>query len=117
MLLPPQLVSSFRGLIARCVHRRARSRPTVKELQAWSRGAQLLASLSASGSHPIIPEATASARGTLEVRDEPEPEEPAVMLASATVMLSSADRRWMMLVLAGILGAIALFGLGWAAIR
>jgi serine/threonine protein kinase len=43
--LPPQLPADFRGVVTRCLSRRAKSRPTVNELQAWSRGAQLMASL------------------------------------------------------------------------
>ena len=119
MLLPPELPASFRGLVARCVHRRARSRPTVKELQVWSRGAQLVASLSASGKHAVISE-TASREGVpegaLEVTADLEPPTAAALFASRGGR-TPTERRWMTLVLAVILGALALFVLGWAAVR
>lgn len=44
LVLPPDLPPDFRGVVTRCLSRRASERPTVKELQAWTRGAQLVAS-------------------------------------------------------------------------
>ncbi len=113
IVLPPELSPVFRGVVARCVNRRARSRPTVNELQVWSRGAQWVASLSASGSHAAIPDA-ASREHTLEVIDDSGHESPIHASGGAR---NSTERRWMGLVLAVILGALALFVLGWAAIR
>lgn len=110
MLLPPELVSPFRGLVARCVSRRARNRPTVTELQVWSRGAQLVASLSASGSYAALSDGT-SREGTLEVIAE------SASPIGATVLARNPEKHWMRLVLAVILGALALFVLGWAAVR
>ncbi|MEJ0035847.1 MAG: protein kinase [Gammaproteobacteria bacterium] len=105
MSLPPELSPVFRGVVARSVNRRARSRPTVNELQVWSRGAQLVASLSASGAH------RAPAAEAISDSGDASP------IRSGGVARTSAERRWMGLVLAVILGALALFVLGWAAIR
>ncbi len=111
MVLPPELPPEFRGVVARCLNRRARSRPAVNELRVWSRGAQLVASLSASGSHATIPDA-ASREHTLEVTDDSAHESPVPARGGART-----GKLWMGLVLAVILGALALFVLGWAAIR
>ena len=101
-VLPSELSSVFRGLVARCLHRRARSRPTVNELQVWSRGAQLVASLSASGSHAVTSIDGSELPSLLEVSgDAPNP----------------AERSRIVLTLAVILGALVLFVLGWVAIR
>ncbi len=108
-MLPSDLSPVFRGVVARSLQRRARNRPTVKELQVWSRGAQLVASLSASGKHRVLADAGDS---MLEVIGESDQPIPASGPARAT-----GERRWMGLVLAVILGALALFVLGWAAIR
>ena len=111
MLLPPELSPVFRGLVARCLNRRTRNRPTVNELQVWARGAQFVASLSASGSHVAISDA-ASREHTLEVIGDSEHESPIRARGGART-----GKRWMGLVLAVILGALVLFVLGWAAIR
>jgi eukaryotic-like serine/threonine-protein kinase len=95
-MLPAELPAAFRGLVGRCLSRRARNRPTVSELQVWSRGAQLVASLSASGSHEV----TLSATG-----------------AGGAVAAESTDRFRIALVLSVILGALMLFVLAWAALR
>ena len=108
MVLPPELSPVFRGVVARCLNRRPRSRPTVNELQVWSRGAQLVASLSASGSHAVLSDA-ALPDGTLEVIGDSGQPSPTRARGGA--------RSWMGLVLAVILGALALFVIGWAAIR
>jgi len=110
VMLPSSLSPVFRGVVARCLQRRARNRPTVRELQVWSRGAQLVASLSASGKHRVLAD-TGAGDGMLEVIGESDP--PAVSSHTRT----PAERRWMGLVLAVILGALAVFVLGWAAIR
>ena len=102
--LPPELSSVFRGLVARCLNRRARSRPTVNELQVWARGAQLVASLSASGSHAI----------KLDVTGDSEDLPPIGASDDAQSPLHRSKTR---LVLAVIVGALAVFALGWAAIR
>jgi serine/threonine protein kinase len=102
MLLPPQMASAFRGVVARCLNRRAKSRPTVKELQVWSHGAQLVASLSASGSYAAIPDAMDAG------------EVPSTPGSSARTFM---ERNWMWLGLAVILGALVLFVTSWAAIR
>jgi serine/threonine protein kinase len=106
-LLPRELSPVFRGVVARCLQRRARNRPTVKELQVWSHGAQLVASLSASGKHRVLAD---TEDGMLEVVGDGN------QLAISPAR-KPAERRWMGLVLAVILGALALFVLGWAAIR
>jgi hypothetical protein len=74
----------------------------VKELQVWSHGAQLVASLSTSGSYAAIPDAVETA----------EPPSPA-----GTSTRSFMERTWMWLGLAVILGALVLFVTSWAAIR
>jgi hypothetical protein len=102
MLLPPQMSATFRGVVARCLNRRAKSRPTVKELQVWSHGAQLVASLSASGSYASLPDAMESG------------EPPSSVASSARTFM---ERHWMWLGLAVILGALVLFVTSWAAIR
>ncbi len=66
MVLPPELSPAFRGVIARCLSRRAKDRPTVNELQVWARGAQMVASLASTGSHKALPESAARA-GSIEV--------------------------------------------------
>jgi len=111
MQVPPQLSPAFRGVVVRCLHRKARSRPTVKELQLWARGAQLVASLSASGRHRVLSESEA-ADGMLEViGDSGQP-------ASATGGAATTSGKLRMgLVLAVILGALAVFVMGWAAVR
>jgi len=106
VVLPPQLAPVFRGVVARCLQRRARNRPTVKELQVWAHGAQLVSSLSASGRHRVLSDAGGD--GMREVIGESD---------QAAANRNPADKRWMGLVLAVILGALALFVLGWAAIR
>jgi serine/threonine protein kinase len=111
MVLPPALSPAFRGVIARCLQHRARSRPTVEELQVWSRGAQLVASLSASGSQAAISDA-ASPEGAVDVIDGSESEAP-FSPASGT----RSAMLWMGIGLAVILGALVLFVTGWAAIR
>ncbi len=112
MQLPPvTLPASFRGVVARCLHRQARSRPTVKELQLWARGAQLVASLSASGRHRVLSE-TDAAGAMLEVIGDSGQAVPAADGGPTT----SAKLR-MGLVLAVILGALAVFVMGWAAVR
>jgi hypothetical protein len=73
----------------------------VKELQVWARGAQLVASLSTSGPHPVI-------------ADADDFDVPAATLA---VGGTQSSRRFMPLVLAVILGALVVFALGWAASR
>jgi serine/threonine protein kinase len=104
--VPPQLPSTFRGVVTRCLQRRARNRPTVKELQVWSHGAQLVASLSASGRHRVLSD-IASGEGMVEV----------IGPSDQSTTARGLERRWMGLVLAVILGALALFVLGWAAVR
>lgn len=113
LALPAELPAAFRGVVARCLSRRARNRPTVKELQVWARGAQLVASLSASGRHRVLSE-SGSAEGALEVvGDSVQPSSsPAV-----DGQRSSSERLRMGLVLAVILGALAVFVMGWAAVR
>jgi serine/threonine-protein kinase len=111
MQLPPTLPSSFRGVVARCLHRRARNRPTVKELQLWARGAQLVASLSASGQHRVLSE-TDAAGGMLEVIGE-----SGQSVSSADSAPTTSVTLRMGLVLAVILGALAVFVMGWAAVR
>jgi serine/threonine protein kinase len=106
LLVPPQLPPTYRGVVIRCLQRRARNRPTVKELQVWSHGAQLVASLSASGRHRVLSD-IAGGDGMLEV----------IGPSDNPMLGRGADRRWMGLVLAVILGALALFVLGWAAVR
>jgi serine/threonine protein kinase len=107
LALPPQISPVFRGVVARCLQRRARNRPTVKELQVWSRGAQLVASLSASGRHRVLSD-PGSGDGMVEVIGESD---------QAATNRSAAEKRSVGLVLAVILGALVLFVLGWAAIR
>jgi serine/threonine protein kinase len=110
MVLPPEVTPKFRGLIARCLQRRAQNRPKVKELQVWTHGAQLVASLSASGRHLALPD---SGTGTFEVIGEPGG--PPALAADG---ISSASQKLRMgLVLAVILGALAVFVMGWAAVR
>ena len=113
MVLPPELSPAFRGVVARCLNRRARDRPTVNELQVWARGAQLVASLSASGSHRAIPDA-ASPEGPLEVIGDSGQQSPLHAGDGAGI---SAPRFSMGLVLLAILGALTLFVMGWAAVR
>jgi serine/threonine protein kinase len=113
MVLPPELSAAFRGVVARCLNPPARDRPTVKELRVWARGAQLVASLSASGSHAAIPDA-ASGDGTLEVIGESGQQSP---LLAGEGEGNSAPRFSMGLVLLAMLGALTLFVVGWAAIR
>jgi serine/threonine protein kinase len=113
MVLPPELSPAFRGVVARCLNRRVRDRPTVSELQVWSRGAQLVASLSASGSHAAIPDA-ASREGTLEVIADSAEQSP-VPADDGTG--NAAPKFSMGLVLLAILGALTLFVVGWAAVR
>jgi serine/threonine protein kinase len=110
MVLPPELSAAFRGVVARCLHRRARDRPTVSELQVWARGAQLVASLSASGSH-AVPQNMESSYGAYEVIGDSEQHSP--LRASD----NSASRFSMGLVLLAIIGALTLFVMGWAAVR
>jgi serine/threonine protein kinase len=109
MALPSELPPAFRGVVVRCLNRRARNRPSVKELQVWARGAQLVASLSTSGRHRVLSEA-ASADGMLEVIDSGQP-------SPAHAARTSSERLRMGLVLAVILGALAVFVMGWAAVR
>jgi serine/threonine protein kinase len=106
--LPAELSPAFRGVVARCLQRRARNRPTVRELQVWSHGAKLVASLSASGRHRVLSEPGED--GMREVIDGSD-------LPSGVGASSQAPKRWMGLVLAVILGALALFVLGWTAVR
>ncbi len=113
MVMPPELCPAFRGVVARCLNRRARDRPTVNELQVWSRGAQLVASLSASGSHRVIPNA-ASREGPLEVIGDSGQQSP---LRAGDGASNVASRFSMRVVLLAILGALTLFVMGWAAIR
>jgi serine/threonine protein kinase len=113
MLLPPELSPAFRGVVARCLNRRVRDRPTVNELQVWSRGAQLVASLSASGSHAAIPDA-ASPAGALEVIGDSGQQS---QLRADDGAGNSAPKVSMGLVLLAILGALTLFVVGWAAVR
>jgi hypothetical protein len=94
--------AAFRGVVARCLNRRAKGRPSVKELQVWSHGAQLVASLSTSGSHAAIPDAADAA------------ELPAAAGANTRNFM---ERHWMWLGLAVILGAFVLFVTSWAALR
>jgi serine/threonine protein kinase len=112
MLLPPEISAKFRGLIARCLQRRPQDRPHVKELQVWAHGAQLVASLSASGRHLALPEA-ASADSTLEVIGDAGPSRT----LAAEGARPGSDKLRMGLVLAVILGALAVFVMGWAAVR
>jgi serine/threonine protein kinase len=111
MGLPSSLPASFRGVVARCLSRRARDRPTVSELQVWSRGAQLVASLSASGRHVALPEA-AMRDGTFEVVGDSGPP-----LRAGDSAGSQAPKFSMGLVLLAIIGALSLFVVGWAAVR
>lgn len=110
MLLPPEVTPKFRGVIARCLQRRAQNRPKVKELQVWAHGAQLVASLSSSGRYPALPD---SGTGTFEVIGD-----PGGLPALATQGTHSTSQKLRMgLVLAVILGALAVFVMGWAAVR
>ncbi|HEV7715065.1 MAG TPA: protein kinase [Steroidobacteraceae bacterium] len=113
MVLPPELSPAFRGVVTRCLNRRARDRPTVNELQVWCRGAQLVASLSASGKHAALPDA-ASRTGALEVLADSGQQAP---VGAGDGAVSSAPKFSMGLVLLAILGALTLFVVGWAAIR
>jgi serine/threonine protein kinase len=113
MVLPPALSPAFRGVVARCLSLRAKDRPKVDELQVWVRGAQLVASLSASGSRRAIPN-PASREGPVEgvgnsgqqsaLHAEDSAESPAPKLSLGLVLLA-------------ILGALGVFVMGWAAIR
>jgi serine/threonine protein kinase len=111
--LPAELSPAFRGVVARCLNRRARSRPTVKELQVWARGAQLVASLSSSGRHRALAE-SASGDGALEVIGDSAQAAP---LAAADGVRATSEKLRMSLILAVILGALAVFVMGWAAVR
>lgn len=111
MQLPPALPPSFRGVVARCLHRRARSRPTVKELQLWARSAQLVASLSASGQHRVLSETDAAGSMLEVIGDSGQP------VAAAEGGSTTSAKLKMGLVLAVILGALAVFVMGWAAVR
>jgi serine/threonine protein kinase len=113
IVLPPELSPAFRGVVARCLNLRPRDRPTVNELQVWSRGAQLVASLSASGSHAAIPEAGLR-EGAMEVIGDSEQQPP---LRAGDGAGYPAPRFSMGLVLLAILGALTLFVMGWAAVR
>jgi serine/threonine protein kinase len=113
MLLPPALSPAFRGVVARCLNRRARDRPKVSELQVWSRGAQLVASLSASGSRPAIAD-VASGEGALDAIGDSE--QSAALLADDGAAIP-APRFSLGLVLLAILGAVGVFVMGWAAVR
>jgi TonB family protein len=101
MELPAALTPAFRGLVARCLSRRAKDRPTVKELQVWTRGAQWVAAKSA-----------ASLAATSEVIVDPEQLPPPEVVAGAR-----PPARRFSTGLAVIVGAVALFGIGWAAVR
>jgi serine/threonine protein kinase len=107
--LPSELPASFRGVVTRCLDRRPRNRPTVKELQVWVRGAQLIAAQSTSGTYVSLSDA-ASEQGALEVIGDSG--QPAMIPAAASARTSPIR-----LVLAVILGAVALFLVGWAASR
>jgi serine/threonine protein kinase len=109
MMLPAELSPAFRGVVARCLNRQARSRPTVSELQVWARGAQLVASLSETVSRPAIPDAE-SFDGTLEVIGD-------ARELSPFRAAHEAPRLSMRLVVLAILGALTLFMVCWAAIR
>jgi serine/threonine protein kinase len=111
MVLPQELSPAFRGVVARCLNRRARDRPTVNELQVWSRGAQLVAALSTSGSYAALPDAR---EGGMEVIGDSEQHSPLRVGDGAS---HSAQRLSMGLVLLAILGALTLFMMGWAAVR
>jgi serine/threonine protein kinase len=113
MEVPSELSAGYRGVVTRCLQRRARNRPTVHELHVWSRGAQLMASLSASGTHRALPETLASGEMLEVIGDSEHP----LRVASAEGVRSSSDRLWMGLLFAVILGALVLFVMGWAAIR
>jgi serine/threonine protein kinase len=112
-LLPASLPPAFRGVVARCLSRRAQDRPTVGELQVWARGAQLVASLSASGSHAAISNSASSA-GAPEVVGEAHPQSPQASRDTASDAPSGVS---MGLVLLVILGAFVLFVAGWVAVR
>jgi hypothetical protein len=113
LVLPAALPAAFRGVVTRCLSPRARDRPTVKELQVWCRGAQLVASLSASGSHAAIPDAASRERPSNAVGDSSQ-QSPLHTGDGAVVSASSLS---LGLVLLAILGALTLFVVGWAAIR
>ena len=111
LVLPAELSPAFRGVVARCLKPRAAERPTVKELQVWARGAQLVASLSESGSHRMLDAAVsgddAEAIGAAG-RQQPR---------AADAGTHSSPKFSTGLVVLAILGALALFVLGWAAVR
>jgi serine/threonine protein kinase len=113
LILPPELSPAFRGVVARCLSSRARDRPTVNELQVWSRGAQLVASLSASGSHRALTDA-ALREGAMEVIDDSGEQVPRHADEGAG---NPAPKFSMGLVLLAILGALTLFVMGWTAVR
>jgi len=92
LILPPELPEAFRGVVTRCLSPRPQTRPTIKELQVWTRSAQWVASQSAP-----VPSESGPAR----------PENP---------VAPSSARRFAM-GLAVIVGAVTLFGIGWATIR
>jgi serine/threonine protein kinase len=109
--LPRDLSPAFRGVVARCLNVRARDRPTVNELQVWSRGAQLVAALSTSGSRAALSDAR---EGEMEVIGDSGQQSP---LRAGHGAGDSAQNLSMGLVLLAILGALTLFVMGWAAVR
>jgi serine/threonine-protein kinase len=113
LALPAELSPAFRGVVGRCLNRRPRNRPTVKELQVWARGAQLVASLSASGRHRALVEAAPRDSALEVIGDSAQP----APVPAADGPRAMSERVRMGLVLAVILGALAVFVMGWAAVR
>lgn len=112
-VFPGELPSTFRGVVARCLNRQVKDRPTVKELQVWARGAQLVASLSASGPQAAISDTPSSDESFEVISDSGS---KSALLAAGEAQ-GFAHRPSVGLVLAVILGAVALFVVGWAASR
>ncbi len=111
LVLPDELAPAFRGVVVRCLNRRARNRPSVRELQVWAHGAQLVAGLSASGRHRALAE---TAGAGLEVIGETAQASP---VPAGDGVRTTSEKLRIGLVLAVILGALAVFVMGWAAVR
>jgi TonB family protein len=102
-VLPPELSPAFRGVVSRCLSPRPKDRPTVKELQVWTRGAQWIASQAAS-------------QAAISVAESDEDDSARTQSPQQRPVARGSARRFSMGV-AVILGALTLFGIGWAAIR